>query len=74
MRWTREHYLRRILVHTVDGATFDGLLHSSEKAAVVLVQATYAPRDSEGSIPLGGETYIPRERIAFMQRVVEARA
>jgi hypothetical protein len=68
MRWVREHYLRRVLVHTTDGATFDGLLQSSERAAVVLVQATYTSSATEQSVPLAGETYVPRERIAFMQR------
>lgn len=73
MRWVREHYLRRVLVHTNDGSTFDGLLQASERAAVILVNASYLSAETEQPVPLAGETYIPRERIAFMQRPSEAK-
>lgn len=68
MRWVREHYLKRVLVHTLEGATYDGLLQASERAAIVLVEAKYHGPGDESAVPLAGETYIPRERIAFMQR------
>lgn len=68
MRWTREHYLKRVLIHTVEGDTFDGLLQSSERAAVILVDAKYHGSGQEQPVALAGQTYVPRERIAFMQK------
>ncbi len=68
MRWLRESYLTRVLIHTREGDTYDGLLHGSERGAVLLVNASFHAADSEHSVPLAGETYIPRERISFLQK------
>lgn len=68
MRWVREHYLKRVLIHTKEGDTFDGLLQSSEREAVILVNAQYHGAGAEQAVPLAGETYVPRAQIAFMQR------
>lgn len=73
MRWVREHYLVRVLVHTTEGDTFDGLLQASEREAIILVNATFHDSGSEQVVPLAGETYVPRNRIAFMQKPGEAK-
>lgn len=67
--WLRQRTLARILVHTTDDKTIEGVLDTVARDGVVLIAGRYLEGDAK--VELAGETFIPREKIAFVQ-VAEA--
>lgn len=67
--WLAAALRRRLLVHTVGGETFDGQLARVDRDGLVL-----SPTTLEGEYKLGGEVWVPRERISWAQQPVEGEA
>lgn len=69
-RWIRDRRLEQVLVHTVGGDTIAGALLRAERDAIILVQARFfdGNEGSAASVPMAGEVYVPRERVAFIQK------
>lgn len=63
-RWLDTVTRRRVLVHTRDGQTLDGQLARVDRDGLVLAPATWA----DGPHDLEGDTWVPRERVAWMQQ------
>lgn len=66
MRWVRRAQRARVIVHTTDDQTFDGVLTCEARDGLVLTAASLL--DGQAAVPLGGETFIPREKVSFLQR------
>lgn len=70
MSWFRRSYLKRkrlvrVLVHTRDKATIEGLLDEVARDGLVLRNAKYLETDPETA--LHGEVFIPHDRVGFVQ-------
>ncbi len=61
--WLSRQTLRRIEVHTTEGRTLSGTLRTVARDGLVLSVARYLDDD----IALGGDVFVPREQIAFIQ-------
>lgn len=59
-RVTADH----VVVHTVDGTSFAGLLAETAADGVVLRAARMLDHD----VDLAGDVFVPRGRVAFVQR------
>lgn len=59
---------KRLLVHTVAGKSFDGLLAEVVPDGIVLQQAKMLNGTPEG-LPLVGGSFVPREQVLFTQLV-----
>lgn len=66
-RLLRASLRERFLITCVDGAAFLGLLADVDAATVVLVDAAYHPPKGD-PVPVDGQLFLPRARIAYMQR------
>lgn len=66
MRWLRRRKAYRVLVHTTEDQSIEGVMVYAAADGLVLRHARYHPADS-APISLHGETWIPREKIAFVQ-------
>lgn len=53
-----------VLVHTTDERTVQGILALVARDGLVLRAAKYL---DEQDVPLGGELFVPRERVLFVQ-------
>lgn len=62
--WFERLVRRRVLLHTTDDESIEGLLDEVTPDGVVLVDATYL---GATSARLGGEVYVPRGRIKLVQ-------
>lgn len=65
-RWLARAMRRRLLVHLTPeagGHTIDGRLARVDADGVVLAPASL----SDTGVELGGDVYVPRERISFVQ-------
>jgi hypothetical protein len=60
--WLQGVVRRRLLVHTRDGQTIDGQLVRVDADGLVL-----GPAQWEG-VDVGGEVWVPRERVAWCQQ------
>lgn len=65
--WVDEVTFRRVLVHTTDDSTFDGVLIRVEPELLVLADASNLDRDDP--VELAGEQWIDRSRVHFVQVV-----
>lgn len=63
--WLRRQLADEIVVHTTQGQTIRGWLEDVSRDGVILRAPRYV--EGEGSIPLAGELFIPRERVLFAQ-------
>lgn len=63
--YLKRKHLERVLVHTRDRTTIEGLLAEVASDGLVLKNAKYL--DAEDPPPLHGETFIPHERVGFLQ-------
>lgn len=63
--WLKHQTLTRVVVHTDDGRSLDGVLATVAKDGIVLDHAKLL--DGEQSHSLGGHVWLERERIAFVQ-------
>lgn len=67
-RLLRKLVRERFVVTLLSGQTFSGLLDETDQAHLVLVAASSI---SDGSYPVNvdGQLFLPREQIAYMQRI-----
>ncbi len=65
--WLAERTHRSILVHTIENTTFSGVLMHTAEDGVVLADAGLHTPGAEREVSLGGETFVPRARISFVQ-------
>lgn len=66
----RRHYLKDqtltpLVVHKTDGQSLRGWLREAAKDGIVLGEAEFLSAD--GNTSLGGDTFIPHDRIDFVQ-------
>lgn len=62
-------FRERVLVTTKDGATFDGILYSADKAALVLRQAAAVGQgENKTNLPLDGEIIVLLADVAWLQK------
>lgn len=66
-RAIRAHLRDRFVVTMLDGDTFDGLVTDADEATLVVVDAGQLGSKGE-RIPVDGVLYLPRGRVAYMQR------
>lgn len=64
--FTRLKLKDRVRVHLTNAQTVDGVVSRSDREWVVLVDARLL--SEKDPAVLAGETWIPRERVAFAQR------
>mgnify|MGYP000492361562 CR=1 FL=1 len=64
--WLDRVTAERIIVHTSDGVTYDGLLRETTVDGLLLAGAKLI--EQSGPTPLSGETFVPRSRVAMVQR------
>lgn len=64
----------RFIVTMVDGQAFDGVLMEADGHSVVLRNATALVNEGADvkRVPADGEVVLPRSRVAYLQRPIEA--
>lgn len=66
-RALRRRLGQRVVVHTRDDRTIDGILVGTHVEALALASAVLLQPGEQPDIPLGGETLIPHENISLVQ-------
>lgn len=66
-RWLRRQFRRKVLVHTRDNQTLEGVLEADAPDGLVLRAARFL--EGDGQVPLAGEIFVPRENVAWLQRI-----
>lgn len=61
--WLRRRSGRRVVVHTSDGASLEGVLMVTATDGLVLAWT----RHLDAELDLSDQVWVPRERIAFIQ-------
>jgi hypothetical protein len=64
--WLEERTARKVVVHTRDSRSIEGLLTTVAPDGLVLEAARYLEGDG---VPLGGVVWVPRDRVEFLQLV-----
>lgn len=67
-RIVRGHLRYRLVITTHDGATWDGIVMDVDDRMIVLREAIAVQKDGN-RVPADGEVLLPREDVAYMQRV-----
>jgi hypothetical protein len=65
--WLAERTYRSVLVHTTGDSTFQGVLMHTAEDGLVLGEATLHRGSQNPEVSLGGETFVPRAQVAFVQ-------
>lgn len=65
-RWLRHQTHREVLVTTTEDQTFEGVLAEDARDGVIL-RCAKLHRPGDEAIPLGGEVFIPRDRVSVIQ-------
>ncbi len=63
--WLKRQTLTRLIVHTTDGQSLDGVLATVAKDGIVVDHAKLL--DGDNAHRLGGHVLVERERIGFVQ-------
>ncbi len=63
--WLASVTLRRIIVHTKDDRSIEGLLLEELPDGIVLKAAKLL--EEKSTVPLAGDTWIPRHQVSFVQ-------
>lgn len=63
--WLERKIRHRIIVHTIDERSYEGLLEVTAEDGVVLVGTRML---TEGGMQVAGEVFIPRSQVLFIQR------
>lgn len=66
-RWIDDVTHQRVLIHTTDDSSFDGVLIAVDPDALVLADAKSL--DGPDPVELAGEQWITRDRVKFVQVV-----
>lgn len=64
--WLRRQLAHSVLVHTTTDQSIAGVLEEVARDGLILRAARFLD-SSDAEIPLAGETFIPREKIALVQ-------
>lgn len=64
--WLNARVTRRVIVHTRDDRSFEGILEAVHPDGVVLAAARFLPDDGE-PIDMAGRVYVPRDRVEAVQ-------
>lgn len=67
MRFLQRITRETVVIHTLSGASVRGVLVAAYRDCLVLAHATYLTADS--TEPVDGEAVIPREQVAWLQRL-----
>ncbi len=70
--WLKRQVLTRVLVHTSDGSTVEGILDVAARDGLVLRSPKFHGDEQEHS--LKGTAYVPREQVSFVQVLTEVPA
>lgn len=62
--WLEQRRCDKVIVHTTDKVSLGGVLMSTGRDGIVLTAVRYL--EDEG-VELGGEVFVPREKVSFMQ-------
>lgn len=65
-RWLKRVLRKRIIVHTRDDHSIEGVLWEQTRDGIILRAASLLG-DGQQKTSMAGETWIPRENIAFAQ-------
>jgi hypothetical protein len=65
-RWLNQRMARRVVVHTSDNQSIEGLLTSVAPDGLVLGAAIYLDSGAE-PVQLGGDIWVPRNKVALIQ-------
>lgn len=65
--WLWRRRARGVVVHTTDDRSMEGLLSEVARDGVVLKGARYL--DDDKTVPMSGEIWVPRDKVAFIQVV-----
>lgn len=66
-RWFKRVLKKRIIVHTVTDQSIQGVLMEQTHDGVILRAAELLRAEGQKATSMAGETFIPREQIAFAQ-------
>ena len=64
--WLRRQLAASVVVHTTTDQSIAGVLEETARDGVILRAARFLD-SPDAEVPLAGETFIPREKIAFVQ-------
>ncbi|GAA2141532.1 hypothetical protein GCM10009760_25800 [Kitasatospora kazusensis] len=65
-RWLRRQLASEVVVHTIEEQSIRGWLEEEAPDGLILRAARFLDA-GENPVPLAGETFIPRGRVAFVQ-------
>lgn len=65
--WLETVTRHRIHVHTKDEHTIEGVLEGTTPDGLVLRAALLHTAGAENPVPMAGDVWVPRERVAFIQ-------
>lgn len=66
--WLRHRLAHSVIVHTVDDQSISGVLEEVARDGLILRAARFLD-SNDAQVPLAGETFIPRHKIALLQVV-----
>lgn len=69
VRWIDQLKRRTVVVHTTNGTSLRGVLVGTYRDSLVLAHVAYL--GDGGSQPVDGEVVVPRERVAWIQTLLE---
>ena len=62
--WLDRHTAERVIVHTTEDQTLDGLLREVTRDGLVLATVTLV----DHAVDVAGDVWVPREKVAMIQR------
>lgn len=65
-RWLTQHLARRVIVHTTEGQSLEGLLTTNASDGLVMTAAIFLDSSTD-PVQLAGTIWVPREKLAFLQ-------
>lgn len=66
-RLIRELERRRVVISTIDGETFEGILLDADDGHLVMVDASQLTAAGD-RIGIDGQLWLPTDRVAYLQR------
>ena len=67
MSWLNRLARETVVIHTTDGGSLRGVLTVVHRDCLVLSHAAYLAGDQQ--TPIDGEAVVPRDRVAWIQRL-----
>lgn len=69
--WLARSIRRRVIVHTTDDRSVEGVLVAHDRAGVALASAAYLDA-GPAPLALAGDLWLPRDRVRFVQVLTPA--